>query len=209
MAEGIVRCSLEDCERVASTVGLCSTHYRRNRDNDPAVRRCVTPGCVKAVQCRDRCAACYGRWRKEDPTRPRCSFAQCDRAQYAAGLCELHRDRQLRGTPLDAPLKGTLGERENPNPINGYVWTTVEEQDRWLVGGRSYVQKHRLVMARHMGRELAEDETVHHMNGIRSDNRVENLELWSGNHGKGARVADQIQHALEVLRRYAPERLAE
>lgn len=50
--------------------------------------------------------------------------------------------------------------------------------------------QHRKVMEEVLGRPLRPDETVHHKNGKRSDNRPENLELWTGNHGPGVRYAD-------------------
>lgn len=74
----------------------------------------------------------------------------------------------------------------------GYIAVTAETDDpiaTAMANVTGYVLEHRLVMARSLGRPLTGRETVHHINGDKRDNRLENLQLRNGNHGKGVRFA--------------------
>lgn len=75
---------------------------------------------------------------------------------------------------------------------NGYVYVLLPPDDpfRSMATKQGRVMEHRLVMAKAKGRPLARWEQVHHLNGVRDDNRIENLELWKKSQPAGIRQAD-------------------
>lgn len=90
-------------------------------------------------------------------------------------------ERRLRSGEDHHLFKGRVKHAE------GYVacYVPTDHEFAAMRNSSQYVLEHRLVMAVSLGRPLRSDETVHHINGVRDDNRLENLQLRSGRHGRG------------------------
>lgn len=116
------------------------------------------------------------------------------------GLCNscyssCHRAGTLEqyAQPAQGPTRKPVGTRTIQ--ADGYVHLQAES-------GRT-VLEHRQIMSEAIGRDLVAGETVHHINGIKHDNRLENLELWASPQPSGQRLDDLLEYVV----RYHSERL--
>lgn len=86
----------------------------------------------------------------------------------------------------------------NKSPI-GSTFLDQSGYKKIKVAPGQWVWEHRFVMEQNLNRILSENESIHHKNRIRSDNRIENLELWHGSQPSGARTLDLAVDLIEKL----------
>jgi HNH endonuclease len=213
-------CSIEECDRAAVARTWCSTHYQRwHVHGDPmyvmpmALRHawkrqhliCIVTDCGRLHEAKGLCSDHYGRLRRHGsatadlvrhPKVP-CLVDGCDALNDAHGYCPKHADRNRK-----------YGDPTYPVKVYGLGSLRPDGYRMVSIAGRK-VLEHRHVMERHLGRKLLPAENVHHKNGDRTDNRLENLELWTRHQPSGQRVSDKVAWALELLGVYAPEALSQ
>ncbi len=168
------KCEFDGCENYIHAHGLCGGHEQQMKRGVPLAP--LGHYLRKARTC-DHCA---------EPV-------------VAHGRCASHHYRWYRyGDPNAVPIHQRPRERKIDS--GGYARIYMPEHPRAYKDGR-YLE-HRIMMERIIGRLLYDDENVHHINGIRDDNRPENLELWVSSQPSGQRAIDQLIWAREIEARY-------
>lgn len=170
-------CTLETCDKEYKAKGYCNAHYRRFlRIGDPQEFKPIK-GTVN------------------------CSVGGCDRIIEGQGLCNAHYKRYIEnGDPGIAEIQFRSSNGVRRTQKNGYVALLVPDHPNSDANG--VCAEHRFVMSNHLGRPLTDKETVHHKNGVKDDNRIENLELWTGSHPYGQRARDLLDWAYEIIELY-------
>jgi hypothetical protein len=108
--------------------------------------------------------------------------------------------RRVHGLPLDMPsTKRKSGEGTIDN--NGYLTITKRGHPNQM-DSKGRIREHVFIMSEYLGRALAKNESVHHKNGDKLDNSIENLELWHKGQPGGQRVKDKIDWAIAFLTEY-------
>lgn len=208
-------CSVSDCDRQVKCRGWCSTHYNRwFRNGDPQVSlavavknpglACREPECERRASARGLCDSHYKRWRVAQTT---CSITDCRRQVRGDGLCVPHLQRlRTYGDPLAGPPIRDRAPNGSPRSIHtsgGYRLVWAPEHAHAQANG--YALEHKVVMAETLGRPLLSGENIHHVNGVKDDNRPGNLELWVTSQPSGQRPQDLVDWARVILDRYGTE----
>lgn len=162
---------------------------------------CSASDCELRASARGLCVKHYKKWKAANTP---CRAPRCHRNAAREGYCRGHWDRWKKyGDPLAGPPIRDRAPNGAPRPVvtqGGYV--LVWSPDHPNAQANGYVLEHVKVMTDDLGRPLRRGENVHHANGVRNDNRRENLELWVSMQPTGQRPADLVRYALEILERY-------
>jgi len=166
---------------------------------------------------KDQCTICYARILRHGNIAPdiwnkKCEVCDvkftshrtrkyCDPCRYELRLRRNWSNQRKRsGKSLDDPKREKGRHGKGSTSKNGYHYMTKVGHPNAGVSGR--LLTHRYMMSEKLGRPLKPKENVHHINGIKSDNRPENLELWYTGQPPGQRLEDKIKWAKELLENY-------
>lgn len=122
-----------------------------------------------------------------------CSQKEWDQKKYCSRSCVASSHLTGRKGESNFGWKGGRMKRKD-----GYIYVRLPNHPNASVGG--YFFEHRHVMEQHLGRYLERSERVHHINGIKDDNRLENLQLFSSESEHQRFHLDNNWHSFKKLK---------
>ena len=160
---------------------------------------CIESDCLSAVLAKSLCRAHY---RNGLVAQTVCQVEGCSRPWHVRKICLMHYKRFKRNGHYGLQGRNLGVSHLLPDFVRvkhgGYVRLARHNPD----GTVDRVLEHRVVFELELGRKLLAHENVHHINGQRDDNRLENLELWSSMQPSGQRVTDKVEWAKAILSLY-------
>jgi hypothetical protein len=208
-------CIEKGCDKPRFWLRRCKRHsyeYAYKTRGTCKVDGCTSPAITYKYGYCQKHDAKRRKWGDPEATAPQktgpgltCAVDGCKDVVIAQGLCAKHYARlKVHGDPNREPVVIPEGTRREDR--GGYMLIKATGHSEASRGGGLWAPEHRKVMADHMGRPLKANENVHHINGDRADNRIENLELWVRSQPSGQRARDLLAWAEEIVKTYGSEK---
>ena len=176
-----ISCIISGCDgymhaQKGKYAGLCAAHAHRKRYGKDMTARVI----------------------RKKPVQGDCEFPECNRRVRAQGLCASHYEQKRLGLEL----RPILSRVEYRDVVPVGTKTHMEAGHIRVKTENGWRREHTLVMEEYIGRPLRSDELIHHKNGDRADNRIENLDLCVKRQPPTQRVKDQVAWARQILADY-------
>lgn len=220
----MILCKQCGCEKKGRYKDICLSCYNKNNFQSIKSKECSTCG-ISHKQYGINCCKCSRELRiSKEPIIPcsvcaRTNIRITHKKLIMCTTCYRHKleneipglkesrilynrqsHRKYRGKEPFGPLQHAPA---GSGYINKYGYKIITKKGHPnQMSDKGAIQEHVFVMSEYLCRPIKKGETIHHKNGIRDDNRIENLELWSTAQPYGQRVEDKITWCKEFLAAY-------